>query len=90
MVYQVLRLFVLSAFNVDYTVGLLKVRLVATLLGNSCSPGSKLVLCLVPFLCVPISFPFDVVGGILNSIVSVPDHCPFTFTWGIAVHLALH
>ena len=27
-----------------------------------------------------VSFLFDVVGGIWNSTVSVPDNCPFTFT----------
>ena len=33
---------------------------------------------------VSISFPLDVVTGVKDVIVSVPDHWPFTFTSGAA------
>ena len=30
-------------------------------------------------LIVGVSFPFGIYGSMLNSIVSVPDHCPFIY-----------
>ena len=49
----------------------------ATLLGKSCSPSA---LCLVPFFDVFMSFPYDVMRGILTMTVCFHDHCPFMFT----------
>ena len=36
---------------------------------------------LVSLFDVSISFPFDVRHNIQNLIISVPDHCPFTFSF---------
>ena len=35
-------------------------------------------MCLILLLTVSVSVPFDVIGGIRNLIVSVPEHCSFS------------
>ena len=57
---------------------LLEISLRANLLENNCSSVSLNMFHFMPFLGYSFSVPFDVMGGILNFIASVPDHYHFT------------